>query len=485
MLASLNAYNNPFIIFTPVKSLIFYIKNNYLLIAILSLCTTSVNAQLEIDTSLTAEQLVKKLVNGQGVIVGNITVNGPHQGYGMFTNGIPYIGIDSGLIMCTGSVYNAIGENDLPYKTGYFTDPKIKKKPKGDKDLNRICHGITGDVEVIEFDFIPMNNKILFNYVFGSEEYPEYVGSKYNDVFAFIVNGEKVKRLNIAIIQGINLPVSINTLNDDINSFYYVDNNYFTKVDLKKKLPQQGKHLKPKKPNQKPTGKTKPTFKISKSKKKKLDQDLVNNMQYDGFTTVMTAECYVVPYKKYHMKIAIGDVGDYAYDSGVFLEDGSFISVKDPDQPKFKDYPDLSNKLNFDSLLAGKTTTIQQTKQDSIDQAEQDRFTVTNINFASASYIIPDTSKTNLDALADYLQRHHEFKIELTGYTDNVGSKKYNQNLSENRANAVMNYLIDKGVSTNRIKIAGYNFEDPIGDNTNEQGRAANRRVEIILMEDE
>ena len=455
--------------------------------AVISLCFcwNFISAQMSLDTTLNVEQLVHKLVNGQGVVVGNIKVTGPRQGYGFFSDAETYLGIDSGLILATGNIYDALGPNDVPYKTGYFTDPKIKKKPKGDKDLNKVCHGITGDVEVIEFDFIPMNNKITFNYVFGSEEYPEYVGSKYNDVFAFIVNGEKVKRANIAIVPGINFPVSINTLNGDLNQFYYVDNNYFTKVELKKKLPQQGKHYKPIKPGKKlkTSGKQKPSFKISKSKKKKLNQDIVNNIQYDGLTQVMTAECYVVPYKKYHMKIAIGDVGDYAYDSGVFLEAGSFTSVKDPDQPKFKDYEDLSGLVNFDSLLAGKTITNQQSKQDSIDAVEQDRFSVTNINFASGSYVIPDTSKGNLDALAEYLSRHKEFNLELTGYTDNVGSKKYNQNLSENRANAVMNYLIDHGVNRTSVSISGYNFEDPIADNSSEQGRAANRRVEVLLVE--
>ena len=189
--------------------------------AVISLCFcwNFISAQMSLDTTLNVEQLVHKLVNGQGVVVGNIKVTGPRQGYGFFSDAETYLGIDSGLILATGNIYDALGPNDVPYKTGYFTDPKIKKKPKGDKDLNKVCHGITGDVEVIEFDFIPMNNKITFNYVFGSEEYPEYVGSKYNDVFAFIVNGEKVKRANIAIVPGINLPVSINTLNGDLNQF--------------------------------------------------------------------------------------------------------------------------------------------------------------------------------------------------------------------------------------------------------------------------
>ena len=436
-------------------------------------------SQVQVDTSLSATELINKLAGSQGVVVGNVTVTGPHLGYGFFSDAEATIGIDKGIIFSSGSVFDAFKANDIPYKTGYFSDPKAKKKPKGDKDLNRISHGTSGDCVVIEFDFIPMNNKIMFNYVFGSEEYPEYVGSRYNDVFAFIVNGEKVRKVNMATLPGVNMPVSINTLNNKLSDQYYIDNDYFKKPELKKKIPmQKHKRAKPKKPNN-----AKPDFKVSNSKRKKLKPEIVNNLQYDGLTAVMTASCYVVPYKKYHMKIAIGDVGDLAYDSGVMLEAGSLISFKDTDQPKFKDYKDQSETLDFQSILAGKIIPDQQSKQDSIDDAEQERFSVTNINFATASFVIPDSSKKNLEDLADYLLKHMEMRCELTGYTDNVGSKKYNQKLSENRANAVMNYLIKRGVAWQRLKIAGYNFEDPIGDNSMEQGRAANRRVEIILFE--
>ncbi len=433
-------------------------------------------AQIQVDTSFSAEQLIKKLIGTQGIVIGNIKATGPHLGYGYFSEAESATGIESGIILSSGSIFNAFTANTLPYKSGYFSDPKAKRKPKGDKDLNRISHGTSGDAIVIEFDFIPLNNKIMFDYVFGSEEYPEYVGSRYNDVFAFIVTGEKVRRINIATIPGVNMPVSINTLNNKLSSHYYIDNDYFKNPALNKSIPINKKR--------KPVKKNKVSdFKISKSKKKKLNQEIVNNIQYDGLTGVMTASCYVVPYKKYHLKIAIGDVGDLAYDSGVLLASGSLISLKDPGQPKFKDYADLSEKLDFNSILAGKIIPDQQTHQDSLDDAEQDRFAITNINFANASSIIPDTSKDNLNELANYLNKNLEMRCELTGYTDNVGSKKYNQNLSEKRANAVMDYLIKKEIAWQRLKIAGFNFEDPIADNSAEQGRAANRRVEIVLFE--
>jgi outer membrane protein OmpA-like peptidoglycan-associated protein len=334
-------------------------------------------------------------------------------------------------------------------------------------------------VAILEFDFIPFNNRISFSYVFGSEEYPEYVGSRYNDVFGFIIDGEKLHHLNLATVPKTLLPVTVNNINSKSNKTFYIDNDYFKKADLKKNLPGKEKVKKDKTPYS-------DYYETDKKKLKKLNQELVKTIQFDGMTVLMTASCYVVPYTKYHMKIAIGDVGDPQYDSGVFLEEGSFATEKDVRQPKFKEYADLSSTLNIDSLLGVKPLVTKATK-DSIakEEEEYERFTLTNINFATDKYVIPDSSKSELTALADYLSRHQNFRCELYGYTDNVGSRKYNQHLSENRAHAVMSFLLSKGVSSSRLIIAGYNFENPIADNTDERGRALNRRVEIVLVEDE
>jgi outer membrane protein OmpA-like peptidoglycan-associated protein len=183
------------------------------------------------------------------------------------------------------------------------------------------------------------------------------------------------------------------------------------------------------------------------------------------------------------MKIAIGDVADPQYDSGVFLEAGSFNSRRDEAQPRFKEYADLSSKMNFDSIF-GQSRPALISKKDSIANEEYEYFQLTNVNFESDSYSIPDTSRDELLKLADYLHRNKQFNCSFYGYTDNVGSKKYNQRLSENRANAVMDFLVSKGVVRERMSIAGYNFENPIADNSNEFGRAMNRRVEIVLIEE-
>ena len=70
-------------------------------------------------------------------------------------------------------------------------------------------------------------------------------------------------------------------------------------------------------------------------------------------------------------------------------------------------------------------------------------------------------------------------KIEVAGHTDNVGPDKYNQNLSERRANAVMQYLVGKGISPNRLTAFGYGFSKPAESNDTPAGRAQNRRVEL------
>lgn len=434
------------------------------------------SAQITFDSTLTAQQLVDHFTSEQGVRVGNVVYSGPHESIGYFKCEGNILGVESGIFLSTGKITDASGPNNSPWTTKSFTPAKSKERPKGDRDLNRISKSVTYDVALLEFDFIPFNNRISFSYVFASEEYPEYVGSRYNDVFAFIIDGDKIHRLNLAVIPKTTLPVTVNNINAKENKEFYIDNDYFKKVDLRKNLPKE------KKKDKTPYS---DYYETDKKKLKKLNQDIVNAMQYDGFTNILTASAYVVPYKKYHMKIAIGDVGDPQYDSGVFIEQGSFTSMKDDRQPKFKEYADLSGKLNFDSIFGIKTVLSAAAKDSAAKEAaEYERFTITNINFASDKYVIPDTSKGELMALAEYLSRHSNFTCELYGYTDNVGSKKYNQRLSENRANAVMNLLISKGVEPARLRIAGYNFENPIADNADERGRALNRRVEIVLIEE-
>ena len=84
-----------------------------------------------------------------------------------------------------------------------------------------------------------------------------------------------------------------------------------------------------------------------------------------------------------------------------------------------------------------------------------------------------------LDVVADFLKENTNISVKVEGHTDNIGSKEYNQSLSERRAEAVANYLKDKGVNSIQISTEGFNFSKPVASNDTEEGRAQNRRTEL------
>tara|TARA_R110000744_G_scaffold232318_6_gene350410 strand:+ start:33 stop:539 length:507 start_codon:yes stop_codon:yes gene_type:complete len=104
-----------------------------------------------------------------------------------------------------------------------------------------------------------------------------------------------------------------------------------------------------------------------------------------------------------------------------------------------------------------------------------------NLNFESGKSKIIPSSYNSLNELAEYLKENLKFKIEIVGHTDSQGNEIYNQKLSLSRADAVANYLIDKGINKGRIKTLGLGETKPIADNTTAKGREINRRVEFIL----
>ncbi|WP_170002206.1 OmpA family protein [Pseudopontixanthobacter vadosimaris] len=106
------------------------------------------------------------------------------------------------------------------------------------------------------------------------------------------------------------------------------------------------------------------------------------------------------------------------------------------------------------------------------------------VTFATGSYQINQTFRNTLDRVAANLQQYTNSAIDVYGYTDSTGSDTFNQRLSEQRAQAVSNYLTSRGVSAARIRSQGFG-EDPnyfVGDNSTAEGRALNRRVEIKIV---
>jgi len=113
---------------------------------------------------------------------------------------------------------------------------------------------------------------------------------------------------------------------------------------------------------------------------------------------------------------------------------------------------------------------------------EGNKLVLKNIFFETNSFKLKDESKLELTKLQNFMIKYLSIKVQIEGYTDNVGGDIANQTLSENRAKAVMIYLIEKGINRNRLSAIGYGEKSPIADNNTEKGRRINRRTEFKII---
>src|SRR6185503_12563908 len=137
-----------------------------------------------------------------------------------------------------------------------------------------------------EFDFVPTGSTVAFQYVFASEEYNEFVGSSFNDVFGFFVNG-----VNLALLPGTNSPVAVNNVNGTTNAVLYVPNRF---GDVSADVPGQPGPL---------------------------------DTEADGLTQVLSFTAPVTAGQTNHLKLAIADTSDAIYDSWIFVGASSLSST--------------------------------------------------------------------------------------------------------------------------------------------------------------
>jgi outer membrane protein OmpA-like peptidoglycan-associated protein len=104
------------------------------------------------------------------------------------------------------------------------------------------------------------------------------------------------------------------------------------------------------------------------------------------------------------------------------------------------------------------------------------------VTFDTDSTLIKPAFRDTLDKVAQSLVQYPDSLIDVTGHTDSTGSSTYNQTLSENRARAVADYLASRGVAAGRVRSQGYGETQPVASNATEEGRSANRRVEIKIV---
>ena len=104
------------------------------------------------------------------------------------------------------------------------------------------------------------------------------------------------------------------------------------------------------------------------------------------------------------------------------------------------------------------------------------------VTFDVGSYTLKPQFRTTLDKVADSLKQYPNSLVDVYGHTDSTGSSDYNQTLSENRATTVAGYLQTQGITSSRLRSQGFGETMPVADNSSEDGRARNRRVEIKIV---
>jgi len=110
--------------------------------------------------------------------------------------------------------------------------------------------------------------------------------------------------------------------------------------------------------------------------------------------------------------------------------------------------------------------------------------TLGDVLFAFNKAELSAQAAPRLDKLANFLKQFPDRKLLIEGYTDGVGTDAINQKLSERRAAAVQSALVTRGVAPDRITVRGYGKEFPVADNASPEGRAMNRRVEIVIADE-
>ena len=265
------------------------IKHALILVLVVSAMPYYVFSQLITNTGTSPSALVQNVLLGPGVTVSNIMYNGSPSSIGSFTATGTNLGINQGIVMTTGTVLN---NGSGPQGPNNQAGAGIDNGAGGSGLLTNLINGVqTYNAAILEFDFIPYSDTVKFKYVFGSDEYPEFAppnNSGYNDVFGFFISGPGITGIqNIAKLPNNGSIVSINNVNAITNSTYYNFNG---------------------------DGNTAPY------------NSNPFYIQYDGFTDVLTAVSKVQCGQTYHLILAVADVGDGQWDSGIFLEANSLSS---------------------------------------------------------------------------------------------------------------------------------------------------------------
>jgi hypothetical protein len=272
-------------------------------------------SQIVIESGLdvSPEDLVEFLM-GPGISYENVSYIGGLESRGIFTNGgTTNLYLDEGVFLTSGSGENIPGPNVSSSATSISGMP-------GNSLLNMLSNSTTYDAAVLEFDFIPLNDTVRCWYVFGSEEYSEWVGTSFNDVFGFFVSGPNPAggnyvNENVALIPGSsNTYVAINNVNNGYAPWSVAPTGPCTHCEFFD------------------------------------DNTFGTTLEYDGKTLVLPVTLLVIPGETYHFVFAVGDVMDGIIDTGVFIQGNSFKSPGPADFFAFDFLAENNPGLEYDVI---------------------------------------------------------------------------------------------------------------------------------------
>jgi gliding motility-associated-like protein len=259
--------------------------------------TAQLKAQLTITDNLTATQLAQ-IIAGPNVSISNAVLKGSPIQSGKFNSSGTVITIDSGIVLTSGRAKTQGFTNGL---NGLSTSSASNViGGAGDADLTAFSGRNTMDANILEFDFIPLGDSLTVNYIFTSDEYVTYTCCSFNDVFAFLLTGPGYPTpTNIAKIPGTDFAVTVNSINDGIPGPSCGGTGNCTSI-----------------------GAGAPFTSLYQNNRMGM------HLTHNGLTVTLTASAKVEPCKPYHIKLGIADAVDASFDTGVFIEAGSFKVAK-------------------------------------------------------------------------------------------------------------------------------------------------------------
>lgn len=284
---------------------------------LLSLTSTFLFGQLTLTPNQTALDLANTLVASAGTA--GVTISNPVLTCDTLANGFvsgsSLLGINNGIVLGTGRIASNGTDFGLD---GHFSElTSTYLGAPGDATLSSLLTANTFDACVLEFDLVPVGNFVEFEYVFGSDEYPTFNCSAFNDVFGFFISGPGITgQANMALIPNTTIPVSINSINDGTGgNCSNFTNLYITNTDT--------------------------------------------NVTLNGFTTNLIATHPVTPAATYHLKLAVADVSDYILNTYTIIK---------------------ANSLKSGSTAPSLITTLEDAGLQVYPTVANEKFTIRNLN---------------------------------------------------------------------------------------------------------